>query len=148
MIRRPPRSTRTDTLVPYTTLFRSRAPGTASPTRWSWSAWSASARAAATTGSIRRRAGLATHTTTDRQTDHARRASPAGFDFLDHAVGAGAIVLLAALAEATPEKVGRLRAPPPVFADAPLGEQRPAAPFRLSPERPPGGKRGVSKCRS
>src|SRR3546814_10378428 len=25
MIRRPPRSTRTDTLVPYTTLFRSRA---------------------------------------------------------------------------------------------------------------------------
>src|SRR3546814_10131923 len=26
MIRRPPRSTRTDTLVPYTTLFRSRPP--------------------------------------------------------------------------------------------------------------------------
>src|SRR3546814_8206527 len=26
MIRRPPRSTRTDTLVPYTTLFRSQAP--------------------------------------------------------------------------------------------------------------------------
>src|SRR3546814_9308498 len=26
MIRRPPRSTRTDTLVPYTTLFRSRRP--------------------------------------------------------------------------------------------------------------------------
>src|SRR3546814_2456923 len=26
MIRRPPRSTRTDTLVPYTTLFRSRFP--------------------------------------------------------------------------------------------------------------------------
>src|SRR3546814_5421569 len=26
MIRRPPRSTRTDTLVPYTTLFRSRDP--------------------------------------------------------------------------------------------------------------------------
>src|SRR3546814_2366459 len=26
MIRRPPRSTRTDTLVPYTTLFRSRIP--------------------------------------------------------------------------------------------------------------------------
>src|SRR3546814_5034041 len=25
MLRRPPRSTRTDTLVPYTTLFRSRA---------------------------------------------------------------------------------------------------------------------------
>src|SRR3546814_6954947 len=27
MIRRPPRSTRTDTLCPYTTLFRSSAPG-------------------------------------------------------------------------------------------------------------------------
>src|SRR3546814_12464369 len=27
MIRRPPRSTRTDTLFPYTTLFRSRASG-------------------------------------------------------------------------------------------------------------------------
>src|SRR3546814_2831737 len=27
MIRRPPRSTRTDTLFPYTTLFRSRNPG-------------------------------------------------------------------------------------------------------------------------
>src|SRR3546814_8878008 len=27
MIRRPPRSTRTDTLFPYTTLFRSAAPG-------------------------------------------------------------------------------------------------------------------------
>src|SRR3546814_13578745 len=32
MIRRPPRSTRTDTLFPYTTLFRSR-PGHARP-RW------------------------------------------------------------------------------------------------------------------
>src|SRR3546814_1268488 len=29
MIRRPPRSTRTDTLVPYTTLFRSCPPGLA-----------------------------------------------------------------------------------------------------------------------
>src|SRR3546814_14148357 len=29
MIRRPPRSTRTDTLFPYTTLFRSRAAGAA-----------------------------------------------------------------------------------------------------------------------
>src|SRR3546814_13530878 len=28
MIRRPPRSTRTDTLFPYTTLFRSRRAGT------------------------------------------------------------------------------------------------------------------------
>src|SRR3546814_9582352 len=32
MIRRPPRSTRTDTLFLYTTLFRSRAPQRARPT--------------------------------------------------------------------------------------------------------------------
>src|SRR3546814_2158194 len=32
MIRRPPRSTRTDTLFPYTTLFRSTAPARARPT--------------------------------------------------------------------------------------------------------------------
>src|SRR3546814_18641618 len=31
MIRRPPRSTRTDTLFPYTTLFRSCSRGTRSP---------------------------------------------------------------------------------------------------------------------
>src|SRR3546814_21176207 len=31
MIRRPPRSTRTDTLFPYTTLFRSRFPGVRQP---------------------------------------------------------------------------------------------------------------------
>src|SRR3546814_7565452 len=31
MIRRPPRSTRTDTLFPYTTLFRSGDAGTAPP---------------------------------------------------------------------------------------------------------------------
>src|SRR3546814_4993836 len=40
MIRRPPRSTRTDTLFPYTTLFRSppglsrRGPGTGGATRY------------------------------------------------------------------------------------------------------------------
>src|SRR3546814_11797450 len=33
MIRRPPRSTRTDTLFPYTTLFRSRLSGTISRRR-------------------------------------------------------------------------------------------------------------------
>src|SRR3546814_3438577 len=33
MIRRPPRSTRTDTLFPYTTLFRSRDPSSHS---WMW----------------------------------------------------------------------------------------------------------------
>src|SRR3546814_6327818 len=32
MIRRPPRSTRTDTLFPYTTLFRSRSTNIRSPT--------------------------------------------------------------------------------------------------------------------
>src|SRR3546814_6472675 len=31
MIRRPPRSTRTDTLFPYTTLFRSREPALCGP---------------------------------------------------------------------------------------------------------------------
>src|SRR3546814_16016062 len=35
MIRRPPRSTRTDTLFPYTTLFRSDGPqGSARNSRW------------------------------------------------------------------------------------------------------------------
>src|SRR3546814_17835189 len=38
MIRRPPRSTRTDTLFPYTTLFRS-----APPHRYSHQAWRAAA---------------------------------------------------------------------------------------------------------
>src|SRR3546814_6642038 len=33
MIRRPPRSTRTDTLFPYTTLFRSSGDNCGSPTR-------------------------------------------------------------------------------------------------------------------
>src|SRR3546814_9754009 len=33
MIRRPPRSTRTDTLFPYTTLFRSPQPGQPGPGR-------------------------------------------------------------------------------------------------------------------
>src|SRR3546814_5673095 len=33
MIRRPPRSTRTDTLFPYTTLFRSHDPRAAGPPR-------------------------------------------------------------------------------------------------------------------
>src|SRR3546814_20814904 len=33
MIRRPPRSTRTDTLFPYTTLFRSPAPANPAPDR-------------------------------------------------------------------------------------------------------------------
>src|SRR3546814_10689856 len=36
MIRRPPRSTRTDTLVPYTTLFRSQNQGIAHPLAKCW----------------------------------------------------------------------------------------------------------------
>src|SRR3546814_8666101 len=45
MIRRPPRSTRTDTLFPYTTLFRSaRTARTAQgPHAWTWSAQTARA---------------------------------------------------------------------------------------------------------
>src|SRR3546814_6857007 len=36
MIRRPPRSTRTDTLFPYTTLFRSAAATPPAPGRTGW----------------------------------------------------------------------------------------------------------------
>src|SRR3546814_6853191 len=36
MIRRPPRSTRTDTLFPYTTLFRSTASGRVGAPRTGW----------------------------------------------------------------------------------------------------------------
>src|SRR3546814_3156533 len=49
MIRRPPRSTRTDTLFPYTTLFRSRRAGFAR-SRWHRARPS---RAADSTGGIR-----------------------------------------------------------------------------------------------
>src|SRR3546814_4428053 len=37
MLRRPPRSTRTDTLFPYTTLFRSAVSPTRDCHAWSWS---------------------------------------------------------------------------------------------------------------
>src|SRR3546814_9256858 len=46
MIRRPPRSTRTDTLFPYTTLFRSVA-GPAAPVAWDSGAAAGRASAAA-----------------------------------------------------------------------------------------------------
>src|SRR3546814_2394437 len=36
MIRRPPRSTRTDTLFPYTTLFRSPVPGSPGHVMYVW----------------------------------------------------------------------------------------------------------------
>src|SRR3546814_3659734 len=54
MIRRPPRSTRTDTLFPYTTLVRSEVSGqyggcSYSATNWTgWSAWSSTCSASAT----------------------------------------------------------------------------------------------------
>src|SRR3546814_2314251 len=46
MIRHPPSSTRTDTLFPYTTLFRS---GTDSPAEWIQNAWAGFSSDAATT---------------------------------------------------------------------------------------------------
>src|SRR3546814_11276095 len=66
MIRRPPRSTRTDTLFPYTTLFRSRCSSTASTTslttarrssptlRAPPTAWRRSPRCSTTSGEIGR----------------------------------------------------------------------------------------------
>src|SRR3546814_13445767 len=46
MIRRPPRSTRTDTLFPYTTLFRSISRHIAAPPSAVWDAWSDPAKLA------------------------------------------------------------------------------------------------------
>src|SRR3546814_15909643 len=62
MIRRPPRSTRTDTLFPYTTLFRSAAPGRAR---------------AAHRGALRRAAG---HRVVPGRRPAARRAEPPDHD--------------------------------------------------------------------
>src|SRR3546814_16113014 len=45
MIRRPPRSTRTDTLFPYTTLFRSYFFWSRGPVVWSDEAWDTDAEA-------------------------------------------------------------------------------------------------------
>src|SRR3546814_18251892 len=39
MIRRPPRSTRTDTLFPYTTLFRSLRRRMGADSRWGYNRW-------------------------------------------------------------------------------------------------------------
>src|SRR3546814_1332717 len=52
MIRRPPRSTRTDTLFPYTTLFRSPCRPGVRPAAVRWVAWP---------GSWRSRAGACVH---------------------------------------------------------------------------------------
>src|SRR3546814_3721939 len=51
MIRRPPRSTRTDTLFPYTTLFRSRCGTTANGGSW----WSGEPSVERTAGATERR---------------------------------------------------------------------------------------------
>src|SRR3546814_4537117 len=53
MIRRPPRSTRTDTLLPYTTLFRSLR-GIGPRLRRAWRAGGADGRFPAGAGSCRR----------------------------------------------------------------------------------------------
>src|SRR3546814_10370868 len=53
MMRRPPRSTRTDTLFPYTTLFRSRRAGSGGYGRRSRSRRDAAESAAANLASIR-----------------------------------------------------------------------------------------------
>src|SRR3546814_17338628 len=70
MIRRPPRSTRTDTLFPYTTLFRSRPAGSAHPCETGWSR--ASSACAAGLGSIAR----ASHTERRRHAGCCRRPAP------------------------------------------------------------------------
>src|SRR3546814_4643684 len=64
MIRRPPRATRTDTLLPYTTLFRSRA-----------ARESESARPAGDAGRYR---GIARERRRHRTRRHATRATGAG----------------------------------------------------------------------
>src|SRR3546814_19363404 len=70
MIRRPPRSTRTDTLFPYTTLFRSRPAGSAHPCETGWSR--ASSACAAGIGSIER----ASYTERRRNAGCCRRPAP------------------------------------------------------------------------
>src|SRR3546814_12583817 len=53
MIRRPPRATRTDTLFPYTTLFRSEPPGSAARAGGGWSEILGSERASLATSGER-----------------------------------------------------------------------------------------------
>src|SRR3546814_10007989 len=53
MIRRPPRSTRTDPLFPYTTLFRSFLPGALQPCAVGSLAWSMAIAFSDSTGEIR-----------------------------------------------------------------------------------------------
>src|SRR3546814_4593054 len=55
MIRRPPRSTRTDTLVPYTTLFRSEGHGGSGLTRAATPSVGSGVGAAAAAASTRQR---------------------------------------------------------------------------------------------
>src|SRR3546814_9986574 len=64
MIRRPPRSTRTDTLFPYTTLFRSGAHG---ERRRSWRPTGRAAQRPAQPGPARGRAGRSEEHTSELQ---------------------------------------------------------------------------------
>src|SRR3546814_6151041 len=61
MRRRTPRSTRTDTLFPYTTLFRSRMGRSSIVRRWPW--WPSAARAQMTMTLRLRKFVLAAHVT-------------------------------------------------------------------------------------
>src|SRR3546814_13980764 len=59
MIRRPPRSTRTDTLFPYTTLFRSAVGAHVHFVRWCFSAGQAADVEALLAGQVQRVGGVA-----------------------------------------------------------------------------------------
>src|SRR3546814_10894370 len=74
MILRPPRSTRTDTLVPYTTLFRSTAPASRCPTDRAWGLHAPSGTTAAKTISTRIQPS---RTTTAPPANHHSNQTPA-----------------------------------------------------------------------
>src|SRR3546814_8209150 len=73
MIRRPPRSTRTDTLFPYTTLFRSRSRRTVHASRHDESAAISRARDSLACRSCAELAGLFRYTVRTRTNQPAQR---------------------------------------------------------------------------
>src|SRR3546814_18047831 len=73
MIRRPPRSTRTDTLFPYTTLFRSRCEFL--PARLGWYDGCSTRSAQIATSAVSHRVALLAH---DEDGDEARICERAG----------------------------------------------------------------------
>src|SRR3546814_8890127 len=75
MIRRPPRSTRTDTLFPYTTLFRSGAVVSTTTGRSSRSAWASRLSAAVWRAGQKRAADQPSSTTSTTGPLPARRAA-------------------------------------------------------------------------